>query len=226
MKTAVAFIVMALAWSISQPGVALPLTPQEFGANYQLFSGLGSYSSYDANTDAYTFESGLGTASSPGQILDYPLGTSVMIGDVVGGFSVTATVDNTGTMLSGTFAWIGGSASLGIAAGSTLLQGTIDDIFFDIASTPIFQILGTVNAIDPLLGNLLGGVESILLYDFAGVSLEFFDDPWNANFAGSSFTHADWWLAQAQQIAEPATLLLIFPGLLLLTVTGLRRTRA
>lgn len=120
--------------------------------------------SYNAVTEAFTSTAPFGSATQPGSLL-MPFGSPVA-SDVIGNFSLSATIDHTGALVGvGIFTLTGQSTTLGISTPTTLLSGMIQG---DGSSMGVLQMNGAVTSINPDLQKVVGPISSAVL-DFIGV---------------------------------------------------------
>ena len=103
------------------------------------------------------------------------------IGHVVGTFSLTATVDDAGTLSSGWFSWVVESTTLSIGAGATLLAGDVTAVLYQ-PTLSGFQILADITVSDPALEAEVGPVRSALINVITSAGPYFYLDPWSATF--------------------------------------------
>ena len=202
------------------------------GATFEVFNPAPSTSNvlyaYDATTDTFSIDGTLGTAGDPAVLDTFPLSSPIDVPDIVGTYSLTATVDGTGTTMGGSFSWIGESASLGIAAGSTLLAGTIESVEYFPTSIINFQIISRVDSVNAAIAALYGPVNSALI-DCAACpgSADFNLNPWSVSFGPSSpVTQTPSIYGSARALPAPTTLLLLSIGLAGLAGVTRRRERA
>lgn len=200
--------------AVPTTGHAQPIEISEFGATFGVLAGVTQphISSYDAATDIYTIEAALGSTGDPADL--YPGDfISPIATDFIGTFSLTAIVDETGMLSSGTFSWFGGSASLGIAPDSELLTGALASVAVEQGPSFIIQSFGYVDLINPILGSVVGPVGELLINDFQNVpGWEL--NPWGSSFYHDvSFTGGPDLLGRPAQVPEPPTLTLLAMGL-------------
>ncbi len=163
----------------------LPITAREMLASASVGPPLGPLSAYDSVTDTYTITSDVGPSDFPSDIWSYP-GASILVDDVVGIVEMSAQIDNTGTLDGGTLTWTGAVASLGIPPGTTLLEGTPSEAWYN--GSDLFQFMIDVTFLHEDIEAAIGPVATLMLYDFQFPSLEFIDDPWNASFTDGAYT--------------------------------------
>ena len=205
--------------SLSTPGHATFISASDFGAHFRIHSSPASISSYDHALGLYT----MNAAIAPARLEDYPLGGTSHVSDLMGSFSLTAAVDSTGLFTSGSYALIGGSVSLGIAAGTTLISGTLSSVNHvrQAGVNTGFQSIGTIDVMDATLTALAGFADQILIYDFQPATATWSAAPWTTSFNRvPSYTGPDFFGASTA-IAEPPTALLLAIGAL----TWFRRRR-
>ena len=195
------------------------ILPGSFGATFEVFNQApataGVVYSYNATTDILSINGPLGTAGAPAVLDAFPLAAPFDATDIVATFSLTATVDDSGATSGGSFSWIGQSASLGIAAGSTLLSGTVQSVEFLLSSIQGFQIVSSVDSVNAQIAALYGPVGSALIRCTVCPGGAAFNlDPWSVDIAPSTpATQSPSIFGSPNTIPEPSTLLLLSLGL-------------
>ena len=213
--------------AIPSTSYAVILDPySEFGATFDVEAGITApISSYDTNTDIYSVEAVLGSAADPARLFRLTDFSFPAVSDLIGAFSLTAMVDESGTLLNGNFSWIGGSASLGIGPGTDLLSGTLYgiDAVQGLGGNYFIQSLASVDVVDPILASIVGPVGELLIRDFQDIS-GWDLNPWGSSYA-SNFPYTggpDFW-GRPASVPEPATLALLVLGLVGLRFAHKRR---
>lgn len=228
--SSLAVLLTALAFL---PGRAIAdfITPGDFGATFEVFNQSGATSSilyaYDSATDQFSISGPVGTAAAPAVLDAFPLGAPFDATDLVANFSLTATVDSTGAVSGGSFSWVGQSASLGIAAGSVLLSGTIQSVEFLLSELQGFQIVSSVDSVNAQIAALYGPANSALIHCTAcsgGAAFNF--NPWSVDIAPRSpVTQGPSIFGSDQAIPEPGSLVLFGIGLAICAMTIRRRRK-
>lgn len=122
---------------------------------------------YDAGSDSFTLEQTLGGAESPYAFFDSLAAApgSPTANDFVGSFSLQATIDGAGVFSGGSFSLTGSSASLGIAADTVVLSGSLDSFYngLDDALDGV-QFVSTSFAVDPSLTAVFGPLDFLLIH--------------------------------------------------------------
>ena len=161
----------------------LPISSVEMMANAVVGPPNAPLSAYDSVTDTYTIISDAGPATLPIDIWAVP-GHATLVDDVVGVIEMTAQIDNTGTVHGGTLTWTGSVASLGIPAGTPLLEGTPTEVLY---AGPPFYFIIDVSYLHPAIEAVIGPVATVQLID-SQYPFEFSLDPWNASFTDAAYT--------------------------------------
>ena len=196
-----------------------PILPSDFEPTAVVTAGTTTpLSAYDSILDLYTVDAALGRSGNPASLSLIP-GTTP-INDFIGDFQLSARVDDSGRFLSGQFAWFGQSATLGLAAGTELLSGTLTAVQWvggSASAAAHFESLGRIDAIDPTLSALTGAIDEVLIYDYQSMSSDWQANPWSESFLRTLAATGgpDLWLRPAP-VALPPTLLLLGLGLALL----------
>ena len=219
----IAFVILILAFVVSLPKTTLAdlIFPNEFGTTFQVFNPASATSDvffgYDSTTNLFSFGGSVGIASSSAVIDAFPLSAPFDIDDLIGTFSLTAEVDETGTTLGGVFSLVGESATLGTGLGDVLLSGTVESVEFilDDFVGAIFQIIATVNYTDAALEGLYGDPDQALIVCAAcPPALEFIADPWTVDSPLSvPATQNPNIYVSTLSVPEPGTLALLVIGL-------------
>lgn len=162
---------------------ALPLTPVEALTTHAATNTSAPVSGYDAATDTYTIDSTLNLFP----LASYP-GFGSLVGDIQATFEFSAVVDNTGTLTGGSMLWVGGSASLAIPAGSTLIAGTPVEAHFVASTGILFQFLVMVDAVHPALEAVTGPLQTVVVYDYQAPGGDFAGAPWEESFFDAAYT--------------------------------------
>ncbi len=147
--------------------------------------------------------------------------------DFVGTVTLTAQGDGTGTFISGSYSWVGGSVDLGIALGTTLLSGTLSSVEYlpgSSTNAPLFQSTGTIDNIDSILGTTVGPADRILIYDYQQPFPEWSGGLWSASFVrNTSYTGGPDLYGAPALVSEPGMLALLGIGLVVMAYAGRRK---
>ena len=154
--------VMLLSPATRADASFIPVPPE--GMNADIATRVPAFLTYNAATEVFTATASFPTLASaavlaPGLISVAPIVAS----DIIGSFSLTATIDHLGNVLGGTFTLVGASATLGIA-NTELLAGNVSNGGF---GSGIFQLSGGLTFVDPAFGAAFGPV-ALALMDFTG----------------------------------------------------------
>ncbi|HYM02273.1 MAG TPA: PEP-CTERM sorting domain-containing protein [Stellaceae bacterium] len=179
-------------------------------SNFEFHNQRPATMSYNATTEIFA-----ATAIFGGPALLNPTSSfESLVSDIVGSFSLTATVDHSGNVLGGSFLLTGTSATLGILSPATLLSGNVTT--GGALPIAVFQFSGDVVTLAPSVQSLIGPIGSAVL-DFTS-ALVFTHD-----FTMVTPTTApDIFLVS---IPEPATALLFAAGIGLLSAWRRRGRR-
>ncbi|HKQ24696.1 MAG TPA: PEP-CTERM sorting domain-containing protein [Burkholderiales bacterium] len=202
------------------------ISHEEFGATFWVYPALSSsFSSYDANTDVFTSTNPFTGGPRGTQIFSLPIvGLDLpLVDDLRGTFSLTAIVNETG-FFGGSYSWIGGSASLGIAPGTEILSGKLTSFeYFE----SVFQGVSSIDVIDSSFAAFVGPVNRLLIEEYNtfhdwGHGSEF------APFSTSVTLHQSWTTSPslflaAATIPEPQIYALILTGLGMLGFVNRRK---
>jgi hypothetical protein len=193
------FFVLCLPMGIAKANfIATDFPP--LGAKFLMVQGLDpAATTYDATTETFTAT----TQYSAANVDKISPLLEILVHDIVGSFSLTAKIDNAGTVLGGSFAVTGQSLTLGITTPMTLVSGKIlDGGEFQFAG---LELLTTVTALNSNLQSLIGPVRLTVL-DIFGLPTNF-----NHSFSGLTATEAP----AIYLVTEPATVFLFAIGLAL-----------
>lgn len=165
---------------------ALPLTPRESLTKYRLQPSSAPVSSYNHLTDRYEILQNSSSAS-PFFLQQFdPF--AFLVSDFTSTLQLSAEVTENGAIDGiGEFSWKGKSSSLSIPEGSVLLSGTPVEAYY-LSSGQVIQFLIMIEHIHPNLEDLIGKIDSLLLYDYQAVGPAFDVNPWEASFVDQAYT--------------------------------------
>jgi hypothetical protein len=174
-------------------------------------------SGYDADTNLYTFNGDISIGALVPSPFDFS-GSCTAIGphciylayDLDGTFSATATIDDTGTLLGGSYKYILGSPTLGIASGTEVLSGTLTSIEW-VNDGAMLQHVGTVDVLDSRFAAFVGPVNSILIDHSVSRPGPWAGAPWSTTTQFGQWSGTPYvYLAQA--VPEPEVWALMLTG--------------
>lgn len=143
----------------------IPVPPE--GTSATLSSHAGASLTYNAATEVFTATTFFPTLGSAATLSTGP--SHIVASDIVGSFTVTATIDHLGNVVGGTFTLVGASATLGIAS-TALLTGNISDGGFSPAFPGLFQLSGGLTSVDPEFGAVVGRIRFAVMDYVGGVN--------------------------------------------------------
>jgi len=192
------------------PSHAVPINPADIGTTFFASTPVNPATvSYDAASDIFRIDQTL-TSANPYVFFGGLLPATPVASDFIGTFALTATIDGAGNFFGGTFSLVGGSATLGIAAGTTVLEGSLHT-FVNELGQPLsgVQFLSNPNIVDPLLQAAVGPINTLLINQCCISAGDF-----SASFSGLTASEGpDLFGTPRHSIPEPVTIAMFAVGL-------------